>query len=115
MRSRVCFLTRSIALMFLAVVAMPLVYGQLPAWMPDPTQQQTYTLHRSSSREETGGNADYRAVTPGQTLTLMDVDGPGMISHLWFTLADGEQHHHFDRLVVQRFALYRRLEFHQNQ
>jgi len=81
---------RSIVFLFLAALVAPLGYGQIPAWMPDPTQQQTYTLHRSSSRESTGGNADYRTVTPGQTLTLMDVDGPGLISHMWFTLADGE-------------------------
>jgi hypothetical protein len=84
------FWMRSIVFLFLAALVAPLGYGQIPAWMPDPTQQQTYTLHRSSSRESTGGNADYRTVTPGQTLTLMDVDGPGLISHMWFTLADGE-------------------------
>jgi len=83
-------LARSIVLLFLAALVAPLGYAQIPAWMPDPTQQQTYTLHRSSSRESTGGNADYRTVTPGQTLTLLDVDGPGMISHMWFTLADSE-------------------------
>ncbi len=84
------FRMRSIVFLFLAALAMPFAYGQIPAWMPDPTQQQTYTLHRSSSRELTGGNADYRTVTPGQTLTLLDADGPGMISHMWFTLADSE-------------------------
>jgi hypothetical protein len=26
------------------------VYAQAPGWLPDPTRQQTYTLHRSSSR-----------------------------------------------------------------
>ena len=82
---------RSILLLSLAATVMPCAYGQLiPGWMPDPTQQQTYTLHRSSSRQSTGGNADYRTVTPGDTVTLLDVDGPGMISHMWFTLADSE-------------------------
>lgn len=64
--------------------------AQIPNWMPDPTQQQTYTLHRSSSQEKTGANADYLTVTPGQTVTVLDADGPGMISHIWFTLADRE-------------------------
>jgi hypothetical protein len=81
---------RSIVLLILAAVVGPVSYAQIPAWMPDPTQQQTYTLHRSSSRESTGGNADYRTVTPGDTVTLLDVDGPGLISHMWFTLADSE-------------------------
>ncbi|MBE7182015.1 MAG: DUF2961 domain-containing protein [Terriglobus roseus] len=60
--------------------------AQVPSWMPDPTRPQTYTSHRASSRELTGANADYRTVTPGQTLTILDVSGPGMISHVWFTL-----------------------------
>jgi len=64
--------------------------AQIQGWMPDPTRQQTYTLHRASSREATGANADARVVTPGQTLTVLDVDGPGMVSHIWFTLDDGE-------------------------
>jgi hypothetical protein len=81
---------RSTLLAFFALMGTTLVYGQSPSWMPDMTQQQTYTLHRSSSMQSTGGNADYRTVTPGQTLTLLDVDGPGEISHMWFTLADGE-------------------------
>jgi hypothetical protein len=67
-----------------------MAFAQIPSWMPDPTQQQTYILHRSSSEELTGANADYRTVTPGQTLSVLDVDGPGMVSHIWFTLADRE-------------------------
>jgi D-arabinan exo alpha-(1,3)/(1,5)-arabinofuranosidase (non-reducing end) len=81
---------RSILPAFIVLMGTTLVYGQSPSWMPDMTQQQTYTLHRSSSMQSTGGNADYRTVTPGQTLTLLDVDGPGEISHMWFTLSDGE-------------------------
>src|ERR1700761_219252 len=81
---------RSILPAFFVLMGTTLVYGQSPSWMPDMTQQQTYTLHRSSSMQSTGGNADYRTVTPGQTLTVLDVDGPGEISHMWFTLADSE-------------------------
>src|ERR1700733_8450114 len=77
-------------LISLLALISSVAYAQLPAGMPDPTRQQTYTLHRSSSRESTGANADARTVTPGQTLTVLDVDGPGMISHIWFTLDDPE-------------------------
>src|ERR1700761_2920883 len=79
--------------LFTMLVALPFgapVFGQIPSWMPAPTQQQTYALHRSPSREATGANADYRTISPGQTLTILDVDGPGMISHIWFTLNDWE-------------------------
>ena len=76
--------------------------AQMPSFMPDPTHQQTYRLHRSSSRESTGANADARTVTPGQTFTVLDVDGPGMISHIWFTLDDGEPYA-LKRLVLRMY------------
>src|SRR5882757_11386343 len=76
--------------------------AQIPNWMPDPTQQQTYTLHRSSSQEMTGANADYRTVTPGQTLTILDADGPGMISHIWFTLHNNKPYH-LKRIVMRTY------------
>ena len=32
------------------------------------------------------GNEDWRVIEPGQTLTLADIDGPGVIRHIWFTI-----------------------------
>jgi hypothetical protein len=69
---------------------------------PDPTQEQTYTWHLVSSAESTGGNADSRTVTPGQTFTVLDVDGPAVISHIWFTLGDGEPYH-LKRIVLRMY------------
>ena len=65
-------------------------YAQETAWQPDPTRQQTYTPHRVSSTDPTGANADSRKVAPGATFTVLDADGPGTISHIWFTIADNE-------------------------
>jgi len=65
-------------------------YGQTRTWQPDLTRQQTYTLLRSSSSDPTGRNADYRSVAPGATYTVLDTDGPGMVSHIWFTISDSE-------------------------
>ncbi len=87
---------RALAVMLLGGVGA----GAQMIGSPDPTVQQTYTLHRSSSRELTGGNADARTVTPGQTLAVLDVDGPGQISHIWFTISDGERY--FLKRVVLR-------------
>ena len=70
--------------------------------LPDITQQQTYTLHRASSAESTGGNADSRAVTPGETRTILDVDGPGEVSHIWFTINDPEPYH-LKRIVLRMY------------
>lgn len=84
----------------LAACASLTTAAQSATQWPDPTQQQNYTWHLVSSAEATGGNADYRTVTPGQTLTIFDVDGPAVISHLWFTISDPEPYH-LKRIVLR--------------
>lgn len=77
-----------------------IAYAQAPAWQPDVTQQQTYTLHRASSADPTCANADSRTVAPGATYTVLDADGPGLISHIWFTINDQEPYH-LKRIVLR--------------
>jgi Protein of unknown function (DUF2961) len=83
-----------------AATALP-VCAQTIAW-PDPLQQQTYTPHRASSMDPTGANHDARTVAPGATLTVLDQDGPGVIAHIWFTIADNEPYH-LKRIVLRIF------------
>ena len=64
--------------------------AQNVSWQPDVTRQQTYVPHRASSSDTKGANEDYRRVEPGKTLTVLNADGPGTISHIWFTIADSE-------------------------
>ena len=78
------------------------VHGQGLEGFPDPTVQQAYTMHRASSREATGANADFRTITPGETLTILDVDGPGRISHIWFTL-NAPESYHLKRAVLRMY------------
>ncbi|MBS1806161.1 MAG: DUF2961 domain-containing protein [Acidobacteria bacterium] len=52
-----------------------------------------YKCHRSASWDTTGGNADFRPVDPGASLTLLDVKGPGVITHIWFTINSDDQMH----------------------
>jgi hypothetical protein len=59
-----------------------------------------YVLKTVSSYDRTGGNADYRPIAPGATLTVMDADGPGVITHLWMTIADNEPFH-LKKLVLK--------------
>ncbi len=47
---------------------------------------QDYTAHRVSSADPKGGNSDWRQIDAGQTLTLAELEGPGIISHIWFTV-----------------------------
>src|SRR5581483_4483819 len=61
--------------------------------LSDLAQARNYRLRRSSSYDRTGGNADARQVAPGDTITVLDEDGPGQISHIWFTIADKEDKH----------------------
>jgi hypothetical protein len=49
--------------------------------------------HRSSSWDRTGGNDDRFHVQPGQTATLLDVEGAGIITHIWVTTQSDEEHH----------------------
>ena len=61
-----------------------------------------YVQKRSSSYDRSGGNADSRAIASGQTLTLLDDAGPGIITHIWFTIASGEKYH-LKKLVLRAY------------
>lgn len=76
--------------------------AQNASWQPDVTRQQTYTQHRASSTDPKGANADARRVPPGGTFTVLDTDGPGTISHIWFTIADDEPYH-LKRIVLRMY------------
>jgi len=92
--------SRCILLVYLAASVSLTALGQSAAWQPNLTRQQPYTLHRSSSADPTGANADRRKIDPGETLTVLDTDGPALISHLWFTIASSEPYH-LKRIVLR--------------
>jgi hypothetical protein len=91
---------RLIGLVFLAMSVSLVAQEQNGGWQPDLTRLQTYTSHRASSSDPTGANADARRVEPGASLTLLDTEGPGKISHLWFTIASDEPYH-LKRVVLR--------------
>src|SRR5882724_12889987 len=66
----------------------------------DLTQQQDYVLKRVSSSDPSGANADFRQVDPGGILTLLDADGPGLLTHIWITVASPEPYH-LKKLVLR--------------
>jgi hypothetical protein len=57
---------------------------------------------KASTYDRTGGNADYRQIEPGQTLTLLKSPGPGLVNHIWFTIASSDPQH-LKRLVLRMF------------
>jgi hypothetical protein len=50
---------------------------------------RNYESRRASSSAEDwrNGNGDARPIAPGGTLTLAELQGPGMIVHIWFTIS----------------------------
>src|SRR5882762_102601 len=68
----------------------------------DLTRPQPYKLIRVSSYDRTGGNADMRSIGVGETLTVLDVDGPATLTHIWFTLWSDEDYH-LKKLVLRMY------------
>lgn len=54
---------------------------------------QDYQALRVSSYDRTGGNRDAIPVPPGKTALLADLQGPGAITHIWFTISSREKGH----------------------
>ena len=54
----------------------------------------------SSDANWLNGNADARPIAPGATLTLADLEGPGVINHFWNTIAATDRG--YSRLLVLR-------------
>src|SRR5262249_20231354 len=93
-----------IATLLLAAVSLasPIAAQSPRDYRPDLTQPQDYTLKRVSSYDLSGGNADYRSIAPGATLTVLDADGPATLTHLWVTIADDESYH-LKKLVLRMY------------
>lgn len=75
-----------------AVMANPL------AGLIAPQAGKSYS---ESSWDRSGGNRDARPVNPGQTLTIMDVAGPGIVQRFWCTIAP-RSHRDIHRQAILR-------------
>ena len=67
--------------------------SQDASWLSTLPQAKDYVQRRSSSYDRSGGNGDARSIAPGATLTLLDEPGPGVISHVWVTIASDDPVH----------------------
>ena len=81
------------ALITLLLLTSSLRAQEFATRLVDLPQAKDYVQHRSSSYDRTGGNADARPVAPGETLSLLDADGPGMVTHVWVTIASDDPNH----------------------
>jgi hypothetical protein len=86
-------MNRSLLPFLFLLFAIPAFSQDPSTWLADLPQAKDYVQHRSSSYDRKGGNADARPIAAGDTLTLLDNAGPGLITHLWITIASDDPHH----------------------
>ncbi len=55
------------------------------------TEPKSFTAHRASSNNpDWSSNDDSKRPIPGETTVLADLQGPGVVTHIWVTIADNE-------------------------
>lgn len=83
----------TLAFLFTTAVASPPLGAQLPPAL-DPlrlTQPRDFEAYRSSSNNaDLDSNDDSLRPLPGETVVLADLTGPGVITHMWITVAASE-------------------------
>jgi len=63
------------------------------ALLPAYARAQNYRSLKQSSYDTTGGNSDRWPVKAGATQELFNQKGPGVITHIWFTIAAPSVYH----------------------
>jgi hypothetical protein len=61
--------------------------------LPRYARAQDYQSLKQSSYDRSGGNADSWPIAPGQTREIFKSSGPGIITHIWFTIAAPSTYH----------------------
>src|SRR5258708_9994583 len=64
-----------------------------PGYLPKYALAQNYTSLKQSSFDRSGGNQDYWPMKAGETREVLRADGPGVITHVWFTIAARSEEH----------------------
>jgi hypothetical protein len=57
------------------------------SYVPRYVRMQRYRSLKQSSYDRTGGNSDRWRIAAGATQEVFQASGPGIISHIWFTIA----------------------------
>src|SRR5438105_14292304 len=63
---------------------------------------QNYKSLKQSSFDRTGGNDDYWPMEPGATQEVFNSAGPGVITHIWFTIA-ADSPNHLKEVVLRAY------------
>ena len=73
-----------------------------PPALPSYALLQNYKTLKQSSFDTTGGNRDFWHISPGETLQVFQATGPGIVTHIWFTI-NARSRHHLKELVLSIF------------
>jgi hypothetical protein len=93
---------QSLGLVLLGLASVMAVAQDTSVLLSSLPEAKDYVQHRVSSYDRSGGNADARTIAAGETLTLLDEAGPGLITHVWVTIAS-EDPHHLKALVLRMY------------
>jgi len=76
--------------------------GRAAPALPICARAMSHASLKQSSYDRTGGNADFWRIAAGETKEVFRSSGPGVISHLWFTIAAGSPNH-LKELVLRAY------------
>lgn len=72
------------------VVFAAALFAQSPDGL-DLARMKAYSAHRvSSGNRFVNSNDDSKRIMPGETFVMADLKGPGVVNHIWLTVADNE-------------------------
>ena len=69
---------------------------------PPTRGRRSYKSLKQSSYDRTGGNRDSWTIAPGAVQEVFNAQGPGVISHIWFTIA-ARSGDHLKELVLRGY------------
>jgi hypothetical protein len=72
------------------------------SFLPSYARARNYRSLKQSSFDRTGGNRDSWNIPAGQTLEVFKADGPGVITHIWFTIS-ARSGDHLKELVLRAY------------
>src|SRR5512140_334144 len=85
-----------------AAVAQPQGRPGPADWLPAHARLRTCRSLKQSSHDPSGGNRDYWPIKAGATQELFNQQGPGAITHIWFTIS-AQSPTHLKELVLRAY------------
>lgn len=85
-----------------AAAQAPRASGAVDAILPAYARKLEYRSLKQSSYDTTGGNADRFQIPAGGTQLLFESSKPGVITHIWFTIA-ASSNYHLKELILRAY------------